>query len=407
MNFSGGLNNCRKDFPFFNTPGVSNPVYLDTAATSQKPQVVIDRLIDYYSRENANIHRGLYDLSARATDAYEAVRAKVVDLVNAPGTDSVVFTRGATESINLIAYAWARNHLKPGDEILATEMEHHSNLVPWQEAARKTGAVLKLIPITETGELDLDQVKSLISTKTKIMAFVHQSNVLGTINPVKELAALAKKVGAISVMDAAQSAPHGPVDFQDIGCDFMAFSGHKMCAPTGVGVLIGKPELLNAMDPFLTGGEMIDEVFDDHSTWNELPHKFEAGTPNIAQVIGLGAAIDYLKSLGLAAIHQYGQEFGKLAQAKLSAIPGLKLYGTAKDRGPVFSFGLEGLHPQDIEFVLNKEGVAVRTGHHCTQPLLRRLQVSSLIRASFYIYSTEDDVDRLCAALKKAQQFFS
>lgn len=407
MDLSDGLNVCRKDFPFFQSEGVSNPVYLDNAATTQKPQVVIDRLTDFYTRENANVHRGLYDLSSRATETYEAVRDTVARFLNVPDPRTVIFTRGTTESINLVAYSWGRNHLKPGDEILITEMEHHSNLVPWQEVAKVTGARLRFIPVDQNGELDLSQPDALFTPRTKLLACVHQSNVLGTVNPVKALISRAQQVGAVTLIDAAQSVPHGPVDFQKLGCDFLAFSGHKMLGPTGVGVLAGRRELLEEMPPFLTGGEMIDEVFDDHSTWNQLPYKFEAGTPNIAPVIGLGTAIDYLRSLGMDQVHRYGTALVVAAGEMLSSIPGLTLYGPERGRGPVFSFALEGIHPQDAEFVLNKEGLAVRTGHHCAQPLLRRFGVSSLIRASFYIYNTEKDILALQKALRKVRQFFS
>ncbi|NOZ74012.1 MAG: cysteine desulfurase [FCB group bacterium] len=407
MDLTDGLNGCRQDFPFFRAPEAPNRIYLDSAATTQKPQVVLDRLLQYYTKENANVHRGLYDLSSRATESYEAVRNTVARFLNVPDSRSVIFTRGATESINLVAYAWGRHQLRAGDEILVTEMEHHSNLIPWQETARVTGARLRFLPVADDGTLDLTDLDHLLTPRTKLLACVHQSNVLGTINPVRDLIRRAKQVGAVTLIDGAQSVPHQPVNYVDLGCDFLVFSGHKLGAPTGVGVLIGNPDLLEQMPPFLTGGEMIDEVFRDHATWNTIPHKFEAGTPNIAQVIALGTAIEYLERLGLEAIHTYGQELLTYALETLSAVPGIRFFGPGKHQGPVISFTLEGTHPQDVEFVLNKEGIAVRTGHHCAQPLLKHFGVSSLIRASFYIYSTRDDVQCLRDALIKAREFFS
>ncbi|RMF09534.1 MAG: SufS family cysteine desulfurase [Candidatus Neomarinimicrobiota bacterium] len=401
-----GCGNCRRDFPFFaaDTP---NPVYLDNAATTQKPRCVLDRLQTYYREENANVHRGLYDLSSRATQAYEAVRQKVADWLSVPDSHAVIFTRGTTESINLVAYSWARRRLQPGDEILCSEMEHHSNLVPWQLAARETGARLALLPVTSQGELDPSALQEPFTGHTRLLALTHQSNVLGTINPIADLIQRARRRGIVTVIDAAQSVPHLPVRVDELEPDFLAFSGHKMFGPTGVGVLVGRKELLETMDPFLAGGEMIRDVGFTTATWNEVPYKFEAGTPNIAQVIGLGAAVDFLQELGMESVRAYEETLTEAVLELFQSLPEATLVGSAAHRGPVFSFALKDIHPQDAQFVLNKEGIAVRTGHHCAQPLLKKLGYTSLLRASFSLYNTLDDVTALKQGLEKTLQFFS
>ena len=397
------VKNIREDFPIF-TERADNFVYLDSSATTLKPQTVIDAVADYYSKYSANVHRSIYSIGEKATAEYEGSRKKVADLINAD-YHSVIFTRGTTESINLVAYAWARNNLKPGDEILLTEMEHHSNLIPWQICSQETGAVLKFIPFNEDGTLDLSDPEKWFTNKTKLVAVIHQSNVFGTVNPIKDIIKLAKGVGAVTLIDAAQSVPHQKVDIQDLDCDFLAFSGHKMLGPTGVGVLYGKPELLEEMPPFLGGGEMIKTVSLNDSTWNDIPWKFEAGTPNIAQAIGLGSAIDYINEIGLDKIHEHEQDILTYALEKMQKIPEVNIYGSADERGAVISFNLENIHPHDLSQLLDNDGIAIRAGHHCAQPIMKKLGVSATGRASFYLYNSKEDVDRLCESLVKTVKF--
>jgi cysteine desulfurase / selenocysteine lyase len=381
-------------------------VYLDNAATSQKPRPVIQALTEYYEQHNANIHRGVHRLAAEATEAYEEARRKVARFLGAPDAAGLIFTRGTTESINLVAYAWGRKVLREGDEVVLTEAEHHSNLVPWQLAAQQTGARLRFIPILEDGTLDMEEAQRLIGPQTRLVACVHASNVLATVNPVERLAQLAHEAGALVLVDGAQSAPHLPVDVEELGCDFYACSGHKMLGPTGVGVLWGRPEILEEMDPFLGGGEMIREVRLGHSTWNDLPYKFEAGTMNIAQAVGLGAAVDYLGTLGMESVREHERTLGEYAYRRLSEIEGLRIYGPQEGRTGLVSFSLPDVHPHDISQLLDEEGIAIRSGHHCTQPLMRRLGVVATARASFYLYNTEEEVDALVGALLRAREFF-
>lgn len=398
------INKIRSDFPIFADKAL---VYLDSAATTQKPRQVIDAVSDYYSNYYANVHRGIYELSIKATEAYHSARQKVANFINASDWRSIVFTGGTTESINLVAYSWARKNLQKNDEILITEMEHHSNIVPWQLISKDTGAKLKYIPIKTDGTLDLNNIDKLITNKTKLVSVIHQSNVFGTINPIKKIINYAKKVNAITLVDAAQSIPHSHVDVQDLDCDFLAFSGHKMLGPTGIGVLYGKIELLESMPPFMGGGDMINTVTMTESTWNDIPYKFEAGTPNIAQAIGLGAAIDYLNSIGMEEIYEYEQSLLKIALDKLKSIDGLEIYGHQNsENGAVISFNLEGVHPHDLAQFLDQDSIAVRAGHHCAQPIMDKLGVSSTIRASFYLYNTEKEIDLLCESLRKTANFF-
>ena len=397
----------RKDFPILERRiGEKRLVYLDNAATSQKPRRVLDALGEYYEVHNANIHRAVHRLAEEATAAYEEAREKVASFLGAPDVRSLVFTRGTTESTNLVAYAWGRKNLREGDEVVLTETEHHSNLVPWQLAARATGAKLRFIPILEDGTLDMEAAERLIGSRTKLVGCIHASNVLGTINPIEELAVLAHGVGALMLVDGAQSAPHMPVDVGASGCDFFACSGHKMLGPTGVGVLWGKPEVLEEMDPFLGGGEMIREVHLDHATWNDLPYKFEAGTMNIAQAIGLGAAIDYLNDVGMENIREHERRLGEYAYDKIREVEGGTVYGPEEGRTGLVSFSLPDVHPHDLSQILDEAGIAIRSGNHCAQPLMRRLGVAATSRASFYLYNTEEEVDALVGALKRAREFF-
>lgn len=393
----------REDFPIF-VEQPDNFVYLDSSATTLKPQTVIDAVADYYSNYSANVHRSIYTIGEKATAAYEASRAKAASLINAP-TNSIIFTKGTTESINLVAYTWGRKNLKDGDEILLTEMEHHSNLIPWQLCAKITGAVLKFIPFNEDGTLDLSEPEKWFTHKTKLVSVIHQSNVFGTINPVKDIIKMAKSVGAVTLIDAAQSVPHQKVDVQELDCDFLAFSGHKMLGPTGVGVLYGKPEILEEMPPFMGGGEMIKTVSLNDSTWNDIPWKFEAGTPNIAQAIGLGTAIDYINKIGLEEIHEYEQHILTYTLEKMQDIPEVNIYGSADERGAVVSFNLDNIHPHDLSQLLDNDGIAIRAGHHCAQPIMKKLGVSATGRASFYVYNSKEDVDRLCESLVKTVKF--
>jgi cysteine desulfurase / selenocysteine lyase len=404
------IQDIRRDFPILNQEVNGHPlVYLDSSATSQKPIQVIETLENYYKEINSNVHRGVHTLGTRATDAYEGAREKVRKFINAKSTQEVIFTRGTTTSLNTVASSYAAANLKAGDEIVITYMEHHSNIIPWQQVARRTGAELKYIPLQEDGTLSLEDVRATITDKTKIVSIMQVSNVLGVINPVKEIAQIAHDHGAIMVVDAAQSAPHMKIDVQDLDCDFLAFSGHKMCAPTGIGVLYGKKKLLENMEPIEFGGEMIDFVHLQESTWKELPWKFEGGTPIIAGAIGLGAAIDYLTVIGLDNIAEHEHKLVAYALEKMSAVPGMAIYGPmdpAKRAGLV-TFNISDVHPHDVATVLDAEGIAVRAGHHCAQPLMRWLKVSSTARASFYLYNTEEDIDKLVEGLVKTKEYFS
>ena len=404
MESSLSVEKIRKDFPIFqNNPGL---IFLDNASTTQKPQKVLDTLTYYYENYNSNIHRGIYTIAEKATAAYEKSRDKVASFIGANNRRSIVFTRGTTESINLVANSWGQN-LKPNDEVLITEMEHHSNIVPWQLICEKTGASLKYIPINEDGTLDLSNPDQYFREKTKIVCVIHQSNVFGTLNPINDIVKLAQDVGALVLVDGAQSAPHHSVNVSKLDCDFFAFSGHKMMGPTGVGILYAKPKLLEEMHPFMGGGEMIREVSLDKSTWNDIPWKFEAGTPNIAQVIGLGAAIDYLNTIGMKPIINYEKELQNYAQEKLQSIPGMTIYGTPKNKGAIISFNIANIHPHDVAHILDTSGIAIRAGHHCCQPIMKRLNVSATNRASFYIYNTFAEIDSLFDGLIKTVKLFT
>jgi cysteine desulfurase/selenocysteine lyase len=403
------LNALRADFPILDQKVHGHPlVYLDNAATSQKPRAVLDTLRHYYEHDNANVHRGIHELSNRATAGFEAARERAAKYLNARKPEEIVFTRGTTDSINLVATAWGNRHLRAGDVILLTEMEHHSNLVPWQLLAERTGARLAFVPVTgDEGVLDLSRLDSLLTRQVKLFAMVHISNSLGTINPVADLCAKARKVGATTLVDAAQSAGHRPLDVQEIGCDFLAISGHKMCGPTGIGVLYGREEVLSDMPPAQGGGEMILTVEYQHSTWKPAPHRFEAGTPNIAGTIGLRAAMDYLDGVGRSAIAQYDEELGAYAYAKLSEIPGIRLFGPRTGRAGLVSFLLADVHAHDVVTLADQRGVALRGGHHCTQPLMHKLGVESTARASFYFYNTTAEIDYLAGVLREIQKFFA
>jgi len=400
----------RRDFPILDREVHGKPlVYLDNAATTQKPRSVIDRLVRYYEHENANIHRGLHTLAEEATAAYEATRLRVGRFINAAHPEQeIIFTRNTTESINLVANAWGRKFLRPGDEIVFSTMEHHSNVLPWQLIAASTGARLQFIDIDETGHLVWDDVLRKIGPKTKIVAVTQMSNVLGTINPVKQLAEAAHRVGAVMLVDGAQSVPHMAIDVQDLGCDFLAFSAHKMLGPTGVGVLYGRREILDEMDPFLGGGEMIKRVTLESSTYADLPHKFEAGTPNIADVVAFAPAIDYLEALGMDAIRAHETELTQYAIDALSGVEGVTVYGPkdAAEKGGAVTFNYGDIHPHDLSQVLDAEGIAIRAGHHCAQPLMRWLGVVATARASFYLYNQTDEIDALVEALGNADRIF-
>ena len=399
----------RKDFPALDQTVHGKPLaYLDNAATSQKPRAVLDVLSEYYEKDNANVHRGIHELSRRATVAFEAAREKVASWINAPSAAECVWTRGTTEAINLVATAWGLDHVGEGDEILISVMEHHSNVVPWQLLAARTGATLKYIEIDDEGRLVLDGLESLLTERTKIVSISDVSNSLGTINPVKTIVDASRAVGAIVMVDGAQGVVHTKVDVQDLGCDFYAFGGHKMCGPTGVGVLWGRLELLEAMSPFQGGGEMIQIVGRDQSSWAAVPHKFEAGTPNIAGAIGLGAAVDYLSKIGTKAISMHENEIMAYAMAQLSLVPGLRIFGPSSldDRSAVISFTMGDAHPPDISTILDTEGVAIRAGHHWAQLVMKHFGGSATARASFYLYSTREDVDRLGKGLDQVAAIF-
>jgi cysteine desulfurase/selenocysteine lyase len=397
----------RADFPIFDQQIHGKPLsYLDSAVTSQKPRQVLDSMRTFYETSNANVHRGVYTLSERATAEFELARQKVATFVNAPSAREIIFTRQATEALNLVAYAWGLNNLGPGDLVVVTELEHHSNFVPWQYIAKRTGAGLRMIHVNDEGELDLTGLDETAKDgDLKVVATNLVSNALGTINPVEKLSEWAHGQGALMVVDAAQAAPHHPVDVQALGCDFLALSAHKMCGPTGVGALWGRRELLESMEPFNLGGHMISKVRFEETTWGEIPHKFEAGTSPIAEAVGLGAAIDYLNEIGIEAIEAHEQELAALALERLGEVPGVVLYGPPADRrAGIVSFNVEGIHPHDVAQVLDSEGVAIRAGHHCCQPLMTRLGVAATNRASFYLYTVREEIDRLVDGVHKARR---
>lgn len=400
------LEHIRADFPILSQKiHESRLAYLDNAATSQKPVQVIDAIAAYYREDNSNVHRAIHHLAERATAAYEAARTTVANFLAAPSSESIVFTRGTTEGINLVANGIAES-LVPGDEILITEMEHHSNLVPWQMVCGQTGATLKYIPVLEDGTLDMEACREKLSDRTRLVAFTHISNVLGTVNPAKEIIAMAHEAGAKTLVDAAQSVPHIPVDVQDLDADFLVFSGHKVCGPTGIGVLYGKLHLLNDMPPFLGGGEMIQKVGWQASTYAAAPARFEAGTPNMAGAVGLASALDYVSSIGLASIHAHVEDLTSTAIRALQTVPGLTLYGPVQDRSGAVSFSLEGIHPHDLGQYLDRHGVAIRGGHMCCQPLVHKLGHNALNRASFYFYNTDEDIRQLMDGIGRAKEFF-
>ena len=392
----------KKDFPIFNN---SDLVYLDNAATTHKPQSVLDAVDRLYTEANANVHRALYSLGSESTERFENSRTKVADFINSNSAKEIIFTSGTTEAINLLARSLG-DTLKPGDEILISEMEHHSNIVPWQLAAQRTGATLNYIPITETGELDLSKPDHYFKPNTKIVSITHISNVLGTINPVKKLAEMAHEMSALLIVDGAQGVPHLQLNVQDLGCDFYAFSGHKMLGPTGIGILWGKTELLDKMDPFMGGGEMIETVSMESSTWNEIPYRFEAGTPNFAQAVGLGAAVDYLKTIGMSTIAEHENTLTAYALNKINQIEGIRIHGSADERAGVISFNVDGIHPHDLAQFLNEDNIAIRVGHHCAQPLLSTLGETATARLSFYIYNDESDVDKFYNSLTNIRKYF-
>lgn len=399
----------RADFPILATeahPGVPL-IYLDSAASSQKPLVVIEAMNAYYCHTNANVHRGIHALSEAATNAYEGARSKIARFINATDSAELIYVRNATEGFNLVAFTWGRANIQAGDEILLTEMEHHANLVPWQLLAAEKGAVIKYVPFLPDGTLDMEAVSHLLTERAKIFSFTAVSNVFGTVNPVKQLVEMAHQAGALAMVDAAQAVPHLPVDVQAWDCDFMAFSSHKMCGPTGIGILYGKRALLEAMPPFMGGGDMIRRVTLAGSTWNDLPWKFEAGTPAIAEGIGLGTAVDYLTTLGMDNVHAHEQFITNYALEALSEIEGLTILGpSARQRGGVAAFTLQGLHPHDIAEIVDKDGIAIRAGHHCAMPLHHKLGLNATARASFYLHTTTEEVDKLVASLHRAKKLF-
>ena len=409
MTTAGRAALLRQDFPVLQRKiGVHELVYLDNGATSQKPAAVLDTLDDYYRRYNANVHRGAHTMSEEATGQYENARLRIARFINAPSDQQIIYTSGSTEAINLVAQAWGRANLGPGDEVLITEMEHHSNIVPWHIMRDQLGFTLRYVPVTDRGLLDMEALDELLTERTKLFSFIHVSNVVGTINPAAELVAKAHAVGAKVLIDGAQSVPHMPVDVQALDVDFLVFSGHKMCAPTGIGVLYGKRELLEEMPPFMGGGEMIREVKMSGSTWAGLPHKFEAGTPPIAEAIGLGAAVDYLSEVGMMWVREHEHELVTYAYDRLSQIEGLRILGPGPvERGGLVSLTLQDVHPHDLSAVLDQSGIAIRAGHHCAQPLHDRFGISASARASMYLYNTPEEIDKLCVALEKAQAIFA
>ncbi|MFD3257789.1 cysteine desulfurase [Paenibacillus lentus] len=397
----------KEQFPILNQEINGHPlVYLDSAASSQKPRKVLDALKHYYEWDNANVHRGVHTLGSRATDDYESARERVARFIGAERTEEIIFTRGTTTALNLVAFSYGASVLSEGDEIVITPMEHHSNLIPWQQLALKTGADLKYIPLQPDGSVALADVESTVTPKTKIVAMAYVSNVLGVVNPVKQVAEIAHRHGAVMVVDGAQSTPHMKVDVQDLDCDFYTFSGHKMCAPTGIGVLYGKKRLLEAMEPIEFGGEMIDDVGLYESTWKELPYKFEGGTPIIAGAVGLAAAIDFLEEIGMDEIHRHETKLAAYSIERLSEIDGITIYGPREREVGLITFNLDDVHPHDVATVLDAAGIAIRAGHHCCQPLMRWLEASATARASFYLYNTEEDIDRLADALIQAKEYF-
>jgi cysteine desulfurase/selenocysteine lyase len=397
-----GLAWCRHNFPLLRQLVNGKPlVYLDNAATSQKPQAVIDAMIRYYENENSNIHRGVHTLSERATQAYESVRTKVAHFINAAHAREIIFVRGTTEAVNLVAGSYGRSSVREGDEVIISTLEHHSNIVPWQILCQEKGATLRVIPVNDAGELLLEEYERLFTEKTKLVALGHVSNALGTVNPVKKMVSLAHKRGVPVLLDGAQAVPHMKVDVRDLDCDFYAFSAHKMFGPTGVGILYGKTHLLEAMPPYQSGGDMIRSVTFEKTTYNDLPHKFEAGTPNIGGAIGLGAAIDYVNQIDLNAVAAFEDDLLKYATDSLTEIPGLRIIGTAKEKASVLSFIMEGIHPHDIGTILDHEGIAIRTGHHCAQPIMIRFGIPATARASFAFYNTKEEVDALARGLRK------
>jgi cysteine desulfurase/selenocysteine lyase len=402
------VESVRADFPILQIEVQGQPlVYLDNAASSQMPQPVMDRMVRYQSTEHANIHRAVHTLSERATAAYEAARVKLQRFINAPEEREVIFTSGTTEAINLVMHGYGRKFIKAGDEIILTTLEHHSNIVPWQMLAEETGAKIRVLPINDAGELCLEQFEPLFNARTKLVGLSHVSNALGSINPVKQMIALAHSHRVPVLVDGAQAVPHMPVDVQDLDCDFYAFSGHKLCGPTGIGVLYGKAELLEKMQPFKGGGDMILSVSFEETVYNTIPYKFEAGTPPIAAAVGLGAAVDYLSSLGMDAIADHEHALLQYATSQLEALPGLRLIGTANNKAAVLSFTLDGVHPHDVGTLLNQDGIAVRTGHHCAQPVMARFKVPATTRASFAFYNRMADVDALVAGIRSVQKVFA
>jgi cysteine desulfurase/selenocysteine lyase len=399
--------NLRRDFPILERHVHGKPlVYLDNGATSQKPRAVIDAMRLFFETACANIHRGVHLLSAEATQAYDSARARISNRLGAAHPSELVFVRGTTEAINLVASSWGNLHLREGDEILLTEMEHHANIVPWQFLVRRTGAKLKVLPITDEGALDLERLDELLTARTKLFAFAHVSNVLGTVNPVAELCRIARERGVTTLVDGAQAVAHGPVDLGQLGCDFYVFSGHKMFGPDGIGVLYGRGKLLHSLPPWQGGGDMVERVTFEESTFREPPDRFEAGTPNISGAIGLGAAFDYLDKLDWSVLRAHEHELKEAAHQALASIPGLRIQGTIPGKVPVVSFTLKGVHPHDIGTILDSEGVAVRAGNHCAQPLMQRLGIQSSARASFAFYNTLDEVETLANAVRKAQRYF-
>ena len=398
----------RDDFPILRERAHGHPlIYFDSAATSQKPRAVIEALRNFYEHDNANVHRGLHTLSSRATEAYESARRRVAEYIGAASADEIIFTRGTTESINLAAQAWGGKFIREGDVILLTVMEHHSNLVPWQLLAERTGACLRFVPVRDDGTLELEQLSSLLTSEVKLFAFTHISNSLGTINPVTDLCQKAHAVGALTLVDAAQSAGHMPIDVRQLGCDFLAFSGHKMCGPTGIGVLYGRAGLLDSMPPWHGGGEMIVSVALEKSTFKKPPHRFEGGTPNIAGAIGLAAAIDYIEGIERPAIFQHDSQLARYAADRLTELPGIRVFGPQEERGALVGFVMDVAHPHDLTTFADQYGLAMRGGHHCNQPLMRRFGVSGTTRASFYFYNTTEEIDRMIEILQRAVRFFS
>ena len=399
---SGLASKVKSDFPIFDN---SDLIYLDNASTSQKPQAVLDTINSVYTKSNANVHRALYSLGTEATEKYEDSRKKIANFIGAHSEKEIIFTSGATESLNLLAYSLSSD-LGPEDEILISEMEHHSNIIPWQQLAKRTGAKIQYIPISVDGELDLSEVNNLFNSNTKIVSITHVSNVLGTINPIKKISSMAHQYGAVLIIDGAQGAAHKKINVKDLGCDFYAFSGHKMLGPTGSGVLWGKLNLLDHMEPFMSGGEMIDKVTMTSATWNEVPYKFEAGTPNFIQAIGLGAAVEYLESIGMDQITDHEKELTSYALNKLQTINNIKIHGSGNNRIGVVSFNIENIHPHDLAQFLNEYNIALRVGHHCAQPLLSKLNETSTARLSTYLYNDEQDIDKLCSALQEIIGYF-